>query len=113
MEVSAVLKGAPISAQKARLVADLIRGLPVGHALDVLAFNPKKAARYVKKLLNSAIANAENNQGADVDDLKVSAIFVDNGMTLKRIRARAKGRANRIVKRTCHITIKVGPTEQE
>lgn len=112
MEVAAVLKGAPISAQKVRLVADQVRNLPVAKALDILAFSPKKAAVLVKKLLNSAIANAENNEGADIDELRVSTIFVDEGRSLKRIQARAKGRANRIIKRTCHITVKVSASEE-
>ena len=107
MEVAAKLKGAKISAQKARLVADQIRGLEVDKALNELAFSPKKAAVIVKKLLESAIANAENNEGADIDELRVSAIFVDEGITMKRIRPRAKGRADRIMKRSCHVTIKV------
>ncbi len=107
MEVSAKLKGARISAQKARLVADQVRGLPVDEALNVLAFSSKKAAHIVKKVLESAIANAENNEGADIDELKVATIFVDEGMVMKRIRPRAKGRADQILKRTCHITVKV------
>ena len=107
MEVSARLKGARISAQKARLVADQIRGQAVGQALDTLAFSTKKAAHLVKKVLESAIANAEHNEGADVDELKVSTIYVDEGLTMKRIRPRAKGRADRILKRTCHITLRV------
>jgi len=107
MEVSAKLKGARISAQKARLVADQIRGKSVEEALDVLAFSNKKAAEIIKKILDSAIANAEHNEGADIDELSVSTIFVDEGMTMKRIRPRAKGRADRIMKRTCHITVKV------
>ena len=107
MEVAARLKGAQISAQKVRLVADQVRGLRVEEALNVLEFSPKKAAHLVKKLLDSAIANAENNEGADVDELKVSSIFVDEGMTMKRLRPRAKGRADRILKRSCHVTIKV------
>ena len=111
MEVAARLKGARISAQKARLVADQVRGMPVEEALDLLEFSPKKAAHLVKKVLNSAIANAENNEGADVDELKVSSIYVDEGPTLKRLRARAKGRADRIFKRTCHITVKVSDQE--
>jgi len=111
MEVAARLKGAGISAQKARLVADQVRGLPVEKALNVLEFSPKKAAHLVKKVLNSAIANAENNEGADVDELKVSSIFVDEGITMKRLRPRAKGRADRIFKRTCHITVKVADDE--
>ena len=88
-----------------------MRGLPVEKALDVLAFSPKKAAHIVKKVLDSAIANAENNEGADVDELKVSTIFVDEGMTMKRLRPRAKGRADRIFKRSCHITVKVADGE--
>lgn len=111
MEVAARLKGARISAQKARLVADQIRGKGVEEALDTLSFSSKKAASIIKKVLNSAIANAEHNEGADVDELKVSTIFVDEGMTMKRLRPRAKGRADRILKRSCHITIKVADTE--
>ncbi|GAB3373727.1 50S ribosomal protein L22 [Spongiibacter taiwanensis] len=111
MEVAARLKGARISAQKARLVADQIRGKGVEEALDTLTFSSKKAASIIKKVLNSAIANAEHNEGADVDELKVSTIFVDEGMTMKRLRPRAKGRADRILKRSCHITIKVADSE--
>lgn len=96
-----------MSAQKARLVADEVRGKPVGEALNLLEFSKKKAAHLVRKLLNSAIANAENNEGADVDELRISTIFVDEGLTMKRMRARAKGRGDRILKRTCHITVKV------
>lgn len=107
-EVQARLKGARLSAQKARLVADQIRGKHVEEALNTLSFSTKKAARVVKKILESAIANAEHNEGSDVDDLKVTTVFVDEGMTMKRIRPRAKGRADRIFKRTCHITVKVG-----
>ena len=107
MEVAARLRGAQLSAQKARLVADQIRGKQVEEALDILAFSPKKGAAIVKKVLESAIANAEHNEGADVDELKVSTIFVDEATTMKRIRPRAKGRADRIFKRTCHITVKV------
>lgn len=108
MEVAARLRNSRISPQKARLVADLVRGMPVGRALQVLEFSPKKAARIVKKVLDSAIANAEHNEGADIDELKVSRIFVDEGPTYKRIMPRAKGRANRIMKRTSHITVMVG-----
>ncbi len=111
MEVTAKLKGAPMSAQKARLVADMIRNMNVSKALDVLKFTPKKGAQLILKLLESAIANAENNDGADIDELKVGVIFVDEAATLKRISPRAKGRANRICKRTCHITIKVSDEE--
>jgi large subunit ribosomal protein L22 len=107
MEVQARLKGARLSAQKARLVADQIRGKAVEEALLVLAYSPKKGAAIIKKVLNSAIANAEHNEGADVDELKVSTIVVDEGMTMKRIMPRAKGRADRILKRSCHITITV------
>ncbi len=107
MEVAAKLRGARLSAQKARLVADQVRGMPVAEALNLLTFSPKKAAVLVKKVLESAIANAEHNEGADIDELRVSTIFVDEGMTMKRIRPRAKGRADRILKRTCHITVKV------
>ncbi|MDI1300528.1 MAG: 50S ribosomal protein L22 [bacterium] len=107
MEAIAKLRGASISAQKVRLVADQIRGLAVGNALNTLAFSNKKAATFVKKVLESAIANAEHNEGADVDELKVSTIYVDEGTSLKRIMPRAKGRADRITKRTCHITVKV------
>ena len=111
MEVTAKLKGAPMSAQKARLVADMVRNMNVSKALDVLKFTPKKGAHVILKLLESAIANAENNNGADIDELKVGMICVDEAATLKRISPRAKGRANRICKRTCHITIKVSDEE--
>lgn len=107
MEVAAKLRGAQLSAQKARLVADQIRGKHVEEALDILAFSPKKGAAILKKVLESAIANAEHNEGADVDELTVSTVFVDEGLTMKRIKPRAKGRADRILKRTCHITVKV------
>ncbi|MES3007621.1 MAG: 50S ribosomal protein L22 [Pseudomonadota bacterium] len=107
MEVVAILKGARLSAQKARLVADQIRGKGVEEALQLLTFSPKKGAEIIKKVLDSAIANAEHNEGADVDELKVSTIYVDEGVTMKRISPRAKGRADRIFKRSCHITVKV------
>ena len=107
MEVVAKLKGARLSAQKARLVANQIRGLGVEEALQLLTYSPKKGADLIKKVLDSAIANAEHNEGADVDELKVSTIFVDEGVTMKRISPRAKGRADRILKRSCHITVKV------
>lgn len=106
-EVAAVLRGANMSAQKARLVADTIRGKQIGEALNLLEFSNKKGADIMKKVLESAIANAEHNDGADVDELRVSTVFVNEGMTMKRIRPRAKGRADRIFKRTCHITVKV------
>jgi large subunit ribosomal protein L22 len=108
MEVSATLKQAHISPQKARLVADQVRGLPVENALNILMFSRKKAAGMVRKVLESAIANAEHNEGADIDELKVSAIYVNEARTLKRFRARAKGRGTRILKRNSHITVKVG-----
>ena len=108
MEVSATLKQAHISAQNARLVADQVRGLPVEKALNLLMFSPKKAAVMVRKVLESAIANAEHNEGADIDELKVSAIFVNEATTMKRFRARAKGRGTRILKRNSHITVTVG-----
>ncbi len=111
MEVTARLKGASMSAQKARLVADMVRNMSVSKALDVLRFTPKKGAQLILKLLESAIANAENNDGADIDELKIGMICVDEAATLKRISPRAKGRANRICKRTCHITIKVSDEE--
>ena len=107
MQAMAKLRFARISAQKGRLVADQIRGLPVEHALNLLAFSNKKGAVMVKKVLDSAIANAENNEGADIDELKVKSVTVDEGPTMKRIRARAKGRASRILKRTSHITVTV------
>ncbi|MEM9242784.1 MAG: 50S ribosomal protein L22 [Pseudomonadota bacterium] len=106
-EVKAQAKYLRFSAQKARLVADQIRGISVLSALDFLAFSPKRAAKPIKKVLESAIANAEHNHGADVDELKVSTVFVDEGPTFKRQKARAKGRASRIFKRTCHVTVKV------
>jgi large subunit ribosomal protein L22 len=107
MEVAAKLSGANLSAQKARLIADQVRGKSVEEALDILVFSKRKGAAIVKKLLESAIANAEHNEGADVDELVVSTIFVDEGTTLKRLKPRAKGRADRIFKRYCHITVKV------
>ncbi|MCC5859754.1 MAG: 50S ribosomal protein L22 [Ectothiorhodospiraceae bacterium] len=107
MEVAAKLRFARISPQKARLVADQIRGQSVGSALQILEFSPKKGAGIIRKVLMSAIANAEHNDGADIDELKVSRVFVDEGPTYKRIQARAKGRANRILKRTSHITVEV------
>ncbi|MEN7529019.1 MULTISPECIES: 50S ribosomal protein L22 [unclassified Cupriavidus] len=108
MEVKAIHRGARISAQKTRLVADQIRGLPIERALNILAFSPKKAAGIVKKVVESAIANAEHNEGADIDELKVTSIFVDKATSLKRFTARAKGRGNRIEKQTCHITVTLG-----
>ena len=107
MQVQAKLRGARLSAQKARLVADQVRGRQVEEALDLLTYSSKKGADVIKKLLNSAIANAEHNEGADVDELKISKIYVDEGMTMKRIMPTAKGRADRILKRSCHISITV------
>lgn len=108
MQVSAVLSNTRLSAQKARLVADLVRGKPVEQALNILAFSPKKGAVLIKKLLESAIANAEHNEGADIDALMVKTIYVDKGPSLKRFMARAKGRGAKIEKQTCHITLTVG-----
>ncbi len=107
MEVSATAKRLRISAQKMRLVADQVRGKPVADALDILTFSTKKGAVLVRKVVESAIANAENNEGADIDELKVSEIYVNEGMTMKRIKTRAKGRADRILKRSSHITVTV------
>lgn len=107
MQTTAKHRFARISAQKGRLVADQVRGLPVEQALNLLAFSSKKGASLIRKVLVSAIANAEHNDGADVDELRVAAITVDEGPTYKRIRARAKGRANRIMKRTSHILVTV------
>ncbi len=107
MEVAAIHKYAKISAQKARLVADQIRGLKVENAMNILNFSTKKGAELIKKVLNSAIANAEHNEGADIDVLKVSKVFVNEGPTQKRTLPRARGRADRILKRSCHITVMV------
>ena len=107
-EVSAILNGVRISPQKARLVADLIRGKKVGNALDILNFSPKKGAEIIKRVVESAIANAENNNGADIDELKIKTIYIDKGVVLKRIRAQSKGRAAKIIKPTSHITVIVG-----
>jgi large subunit ribosomal protein L22 len=108
METKASLRGAHLSAQKGRLVADQIRGLPVDRALNVLQFSPKKGAVLIKKVLESAIANAEHNDGADIDALKVKTIYVERGAFLKRFQARAKGRGNRVLKHSCHIYVTVG-----
>ncbi|MFM7462234.1 MAG: 50S ribosomal protein L22 [Burkholderiales bacterium] len=112
MNVSANLWGVRLSAQKGRLVADLIRGKKVDQALNILTFTPKKGATIIKKVLESAIANAEHNDGADIDDLKVAKIIVEKGPVLKRFTARAKGRGNRIVKPTCHVFVTVGDGKQ-
>ena len=111
MNATAKLRGARISAQKVRLVADQVRGMPVEKAEQLLAFSTKKAARIMKKVLLSAIANAEHNDGADIDELSISTVMVDEGPTLKRGRARAKGRGTRILKRTSHITLTVADSE--
>lgn len=108
METKAILRGVRLSAQKGRLVADQVRGKPVEQALNILAFSPKKGAAIIKKVVESAIANAEHNDGADIDELKVKTIHVEEGMTLKRFAARAKGRGNRILKPTCHVYVTVG-----
>jgi len=108
METNAILRGVRLSAQKGRLVADLVRGKAVDQALNILSFSPKKGAVIVKKVLESAIANAEHNDGADIDVLKVKRIHVEQGAVLKRFTARAKGRGNRISKQTCHIYVTVG-----
>ena len=107
MEVSASAKRLRVSAQKVRLVADQIRGKPVADALDLLSFSNKKASVLMRKALESVVANAENNEGADIDELKVYEVYVNEGMTMKRIRPRAKGRADRIFKRSSHITVPV------
>ncbi len=108
MNTRAILKGVRLSEQKGRLVADQIRGMPVDKALNLLAFSPKKGAAIIRKVLESAIANAEHNEGADIDELRVTSIYVEQGPSLKRFTARAKGRGNRIVKPTCHIFLTVG-----
>ena len=108
MNVAAKLYGVRLSAQKGRLVADQIRGLPVDRALSLLTFSPKKGARIIKKVLESAIANAEHNDGADIDELKVVTVYIDKATTLKRTTARAKGRGNIIGKQSCHIHVAVG-----
>jgi large subunit ribosomal protein L22 len=108
METKSIVRGVRLSSDKGRLVADLIRGKKVDQALNILAFTPRKAAAIIKKALESAIANAEHNDGADIDELKVKSIYVEQGATLKRFRARAKGRGNRISKGTCHIYVTVG-----
>ena len=108
METQAILRGVHLSAQKGRLVADMVRGKPVEQALNILTFSPKKASKIVKKVLESAIANAEHNDGADVDELKVKTIHVEKGTSMRRFQARAKGRGCKIEKQTCHIFVTVG-----
>ena len=112
MQVAAKLKNARISPQKCRLIADMVRGKPVGLALNTLKFTPKKGADLLYKVLSSAVANAENNLSADIDELKVQTVMVDAAPVLKRFHARAKGRGNRIVKRNSHITVMVGDGKQ-
>jgi large subunit ribosomal protein L22 len=108
MQTTATLKGVRLSAQKGRLVADQVRGMPVGRALDLLTFSPKKGARIIRQVLLSAIANAEHNDGADIDELKVKTIYVDKADVLRRSSPRAKGRGNVISKQSCHIHVVVG-----
>ena len=108
MQTIAIMKAAPVSDQKARLVADQVRGLPVAKALNLLTFSPKKSAVLIKKVLESAIANAEHNDGADIDELRVTSIYVDKAIVMRRFAARAKGRGARILKQTCHIHVTVG-----
>jgi len=108
METTASIRGARLSAQKGRLVADLVRGKPVDKALNILTFTQKKAAGIIKKALESAIANAEHNDGADIDELRVTKIYVEQGPTQRRFMARAKGRGTRINKKTCHVFVAVG-----
>jgi large subunit ribosomal protein L22 len=108
METTASIRGARLSAQKGRLVADMVRGKPVDKALNILAFTQKKAAGIIKKALESAIANAEHNDGADIDELRVTKIYVEQGPTQRRFSARAKGRGTRINKKTCHVYVAVG-----
>src|ERR1043166_2416998 len=113
MQTTAKLRGVRLAAQKGRLVADLVRGLPVEKALNVLSFCPQKAAGIIRKVLESAIANAEHNDGADVDELKVRRIYVERGTFLRRFRASARGRASKIMKPTCHIFVTVGDEEKK
>ena len=111
METQAILKGVRLSAQKGRLVADLVRGKPVEQALSILTYTPKKSARIVKKVIESAIANAEHNDGADIDELRVVRIHVEKAASLRRFAARAKGRGAKIEKQTCHVFVTVGDTK--
>lgn len=113
MQTNATLRGVRLSAQKGRLVADQIRGLAVDKALNVLKFSPKKGAKIIRKVLESAIANAEHNDGADIDELKVTKIMVEQGPSFKRFMPRAKGRAFKIIKPTCHIFVTVGDKGKE
>lgn len=111
MQVAAKLKFTRLSPQKCRLVCDQVRGLPIERALDILKFSRKRSAAVLKKVLDSAIANAEHNHGADIDELKIAQIFADQGPTFKRMHARAKGRGSRILKPTCHITVVLSDEE--
>ncbi len=113
MQTSAVLRGVRLSPQKGRLVADQVRGLAVDKALNILKFSPKKGARIIQKVVESAIANAEHNDGADIDELKITSILVEQGPVFKRFRPRAKGRASKILKPTCHIFVTVGDQSKE
>ncbi len=113
MQTSAILRSVRLSPQKGRLVADQVRGLAVDKALNLLKFSPKKGARIIQKVVESAIANAEHNDGADIDELKITRILVEQGPVFKRFRPRAKGRASKILKPTCHIFVTVGDESQE
>ena len=108
METKASLRGVRLSFDKGRLVANMVRGKKVGHALEILAFTQKKAAGIIKKVVDSAVANAEHNDGADIDELRITSIYVEQGASLKRFSARAKGRGNSIIKPTCHVFVTVG-----
>ena len=113
MQTSAILRSVRLSPQKGRLVADQVRGLAVDKALNILKFSPKKGARIIQKVVESAIANAEHNDGADIDELKITRILVEQGPVFKRFRPRAKGRASKILKPTCHIFVTVGDESKE
>jgi large subunit ribosomal protein L22 len=113
MQTSAILRSVRLSPQKGRLVADQVRGLTVDKALNILKFSPKKGARIIQKVVESAIANAEHNDGADIDELKITRILVEQGPVFKRFRPRAKGRASKILKPTCHIFVTVGDESKE
>src|SRR5436853_7801408 len=113
METRSIVRGVRLSADKGRLVADMVRGKKVDQAINILTFTPKKAAGIIKKALESAIANAEHNDGADIDELKITSIYVEKGPVLKRFQARAKGRGNRITKPTCHVFLTVGDGKKD
>lgn len=112
MQASAILSNADFSAQKGRIIANDVRGMSAEKAIELLGFVPKKAAKAIKKLIESAVANAEHNEGADIDELKVATIMVDEAPTLKRYKSRAKGRGNRILKRRCHIRLTVAQAKE-